>query len=178
MATITNYNNEQFSQVSNKQLAGVSLIYHSTRRDGTESTTCTHFGGDEFLPQNATQKEVFRVWKNVIKLHWDAKRVETGLRVDNGGIKTKLRATNPAEIVVRLADGRVVFRWTREESIFARIGLMPTPKDLQELVRDYKKKMHKAAKASFDALKHKFAFEAAETEEMPTEDVATNSEAA
>ncbi len=55
---------------------------------------------------------------------------------------------------------------------------MPTAKDLQELTRDYKKKMHKAAKASFDALKMKFEFEAAvpSTVEVPAE--AEKSEAA
>lgn len=159
MATITRYNSVQFSEVSNNQLAGVALVYRSVRKDGTAD-------------------EVFRVWKNAIKIHWDAKRSEAGLKVDNGGIAVKLRASTPAEIIVRKTDGKTVLRWDAESSIFARVGIMPTAKDLQELTRDYKKKMHKAAKASFDALKMKFEFEAAapSTVEVPAE--AEKSEAA
>lgn len=132
------------------------------------------------MPENGTADEVFRVWKNAIKIHWDAKRSEAGLKVDNGGIAVKLRASTPAEIVVRKADGKTVLRWDAESSIFARVGIMATAKDLLELSRDYKKKMHKAAKASFDALKLKFEFEASvpSTAEVPTEVTAENTEAA
>lgn len=169
--SITRYNSVQFSEVSNSQLAGVALVYRSTRKDGTITETCIHLGGADFVPENGTADEIFRVWKNAIKLHWDAKRSESGLKVDNGGIATKLRASTPAEIVVRKQDGKTAFKWIAEDSIFARVGLMPTAKDLQELARDYKKKMHKAAKASYDALKTKFEFEAAEpvadTPEVP-----------
>lgn len=161
MATITKYNSVQFSEVSNNQLAGVALVYRSVRKDGTVTETCIHLGGAEFVPENGTADEIFRVWKNAIKLHWDAKRLEAGLKVDNGGIAVKLRASTPTEIVVRKADGKTMLRWVSDSSMFARIGIMPTTKDLQELARDYKKKMHKAAKASFDALKTKFEFEAA-----------------
>lgn len=178
MATITRYNSVQFSEVSNNQLAGVALVYRSVRKDGTVTETCIHLGGAEFVPENGTADEVFRVWKNAIKIHWDAKRSEAGLKVDNGGIAVKLRASTPAEIIVRKTDGKTVLRWDAESSIFARVGIMPTAKDLQELTRDYKKKMHKAAKASFDALKMKFEFEAAapSTVEVPAE--AEKSEAA
>ena len=171
MATITTYKSVQFSEVSNKELAGVALIYRSTHKDGTTTTTCIHFGGEEFLPQNGSAKEAFRVWKNTIKLHWDAKRLESGLKKDNGGIATKLRTTTPAEIVIRKANGDTMFRWSVESSIFARVGIMPTAKDLEELNRDYKKKMHQAASASFNALKTRFIFEsldkAPETTETP-----------
>lgn len=178
MATITRYNSVQFSEVSNNQLAGVALVYRSVRKDGTVTETCIHLGGAEFVPESTTADEVFRVWKNAIKIHWDAKRSGAGLKVDNGGIAVKLRASTPAEIIVRKTDGKTVLRWDAESSIFARVGIMPTAKDLQELTRDYKKKMHKAAKASFDALKMKFEFEAAvpSTVEVPAE--AEKSEAA
>lgn len=172
MATITRYNSVQFSEVSNNQLAGVALVYRSVRKDGTVTETCIHLGGAEFVPANGTADEVFRVWKNALKLHWDAKKSEAGLKVDNGGIAVKLRTSTPAEIVVRKADGKTVFRWDAESSIFARVGIMPTAKDLTELNRDYKKKMHKAAQASFAALKTKFEFDAAEpVVETPAENV-------
>ncbi|MDR2810450.1 MAG: hypothetical protein LBB84_07845, partial [Tannerellaceae bacterium] len=39
-----------------------------------------------------------------------------------------------------------------DESVWARIGLVPTKKDLERSVRDYKKAIHAATKASFEAL--------------------------
>lgn len=175
---ITRYNSVQFSEVSNNQLAGVALVYRSVRKDGTVVESCIHLGGADFVPANGTEDEIFRVWKNALKLHWDAKREESALKVDNGGIAVKLRASTPAEIVVRKADGKTALRWTGEDSIFARVGIMPTAKDLQELARDYKKKMHKAAQASFKALKLKFKFDAAETVEQPEVSAEIKSEAA
>lgn len=164
MATITKYNSVQFSEVSNQQLAGVALVYTSVNREGEERSSCVHLGGEEFVPANCTEDEIFRVWKNVIKLHWDAKRLEAGMKVDNGGIAIKLRGTTPSQIVVRSESGRAKFVWYKDDSVFDRIGIMPTTKDLQELARDYKKKMHKAAAASFKALKTRFEFEEAAPE--------------
>nr|DAK54583.1 MAG TPA: hypothetical protein [Caudoviricetes sp.] len=178
MATITRYNSVQFSEVSNNQLAGVSLVYRSVRKDGTVTETCIHLGGDEFVPANGTETAIFKVWRNALKIHWDAKKSEAGLKVDNGGIAVKLRTSTPAEIVVRKADGKTVFRWDAESSIFARVGIMPTAKDLLELNRDYKKKMNKAAEASFKALKTKFEFDAAEPVATETAENAATSEAA
>lgn len=179
---ITRYNSVQFSEVSNNQLAGVALVYRTVRNAGKADEkvveTCIHLGGADFVPANGTEDEIFRVWKNALKLHWDAKREECTLKVDNGGIAVKLRASTPAEIVVRKADGKTVLRWTGEDSIFDRVGIMPTAKDLQELARDYKKKMHKAASASFKALKLKFKFDAAETVEQPEVSAEDKSEAA
>lgn len=160
-----NYNSVQFSEVNRNELKGVSLIYRSERKDGTCVETCVWLGGNDFTPANGTEDETFRVWKNAIKLHWDAKRAESGLKVDNGGIGIRLKSSTPAEIVVRKDDGKVSFKWSKEDSVFARVGIIPTKKDLEECARDYKKKMHKAAAASFKALKMKFEFEAAKTEE-------------
>lgn len=157
MATITNYNNEQFSQVSNDALIGVTLVYRSGKTE--VRTTATNLGGEEFIPKNGTADEIFRVWKNVIKTFWTFKGLEAGLKVDNGGIATKLKKSTPSEIIIRKADGKAVLRWVAEDSIFSKVGIIPTKKDLDEVVRDYKKKMHKAAKASFIALKTKFKFE-------------------
>ena len=43
-------------------------------------------------------------------------------------------------------------RFDLEESVWAKIGLVPTKKDFERTARDYKKAIHAAAKASFDAL--------------------------
>ena len=43
-------------------------------------------------------------------------------------------------------------RFELEESLSAKIGLVPTKKDFERTARDYKKAIHAAAKASFDAL--------------------------
>jgi hypothetical protein len=176
MATITRYNSVQFSEVSNQQLAGVTLVYRSTDKDGNDKYSAVHLGGAEFVPENGTEAELFRVWKNAIKLHWDAKRQESGLKIDNGGIAVKLRASTPYEIVVRDEDGFVKLCWESEDSVFARIGIMPTARDLVQLERDYKKKLHKAAKASFEAMKLKFEFAAAESVD-DKEDVKENAAA-
>lgn len=160
-----NYNSVQFSEVNRNELKGVSLIYRSERKDGTIVETCVWLGGADFTPANGTEDETFRVWKNAIKLHWDAKRAEGGLKVDNGGIGIRLKSSTPSEIVVRTEGGKASFKWSKEDSVFARVGIIPTKKDLEECARDYKKKMHKAAAASFKALKMKFEFEAASVEE-------------
>lgn len=165
---ISKYSSVQYSEVSNSQLAGVTLAYRSERKNGIVESAI-HLGGADFVPENGTEREVFRVWKNTLKLHWDAKRVEKGLKVDNGGIATKLRATTPTYIVVRLNNGETIFRWDSSESIFARVGIMPTQKDLDELEREYKKKLHKAAMASMNALKANFKFEAADEVEVVAE---------
>ena len=163
MAKIYRFNNAEFSAMSDN-LLGVTLIYRSIRKDGTLSESCINLTGDDFVPMDNSEEESFRVWKNTIKLHWDAKRTESPLRQDNGGISIKLRSSTPAEIRVCNSKCELVYFWKQSDSIFSRIGIMPTKKDLEELIRDYKKKMHKAAKASFDAIRLKFEFEAPEME--------------
>lgn len=39
-----------------------------------------------------------------------------------------------------------------EESVWAKIGLLPTKKDLERTARDYKTAIHAATKASFETL--------------------------
>ena len=163
MTKIYRFNNAEFSAMSDN-LLGVTLIYRSIRKDGTLSESCINLTGDDFVPMDNSEEESFRVWKNTIKLHWDAKRTESPLRQDNGGISIKLRSSTPAEIRVCNSKCELVYFWKQSDSIFSRIGIMPTKKDLEELIRDYKKKMHKAAKASFDAIRLKFEFEAPEME--------------
>ena len=50
-------------------------------------------------------------------------------------------------------------KWDVEGSVWSRIGLVPTKKDLDCAARDFKKKIHAATKASFDALKFRLNFE-------------------
>lgn len=95
----------------------------------------------------------------MVATFWTVKAVEAGLREDNGGIASKLRSGTPAEIIVRTSDCKVSKKWDVEGSVWSRIGLVPTKKDLDCAARDFKKKIHAATKASFDALKFRLNFE-------------------
>ena len=70
-----------------------------------------------------------------------------------------MNAGTPAEIIVRTSDGKTSKRWDVENSVWSRIGLIPTKKDLECAGRDLKKKINVATKASFDALKFRLNFE-------------------
>lgn len=159
MGTISRFNAVQFEQMNVNEVVGVTLVYKSVNREGETKFSALNFAGDEFVPKNATQDEVFRVWKNVVSTFWNVKAVEAGLREDNAGIASKLRAGTPCEIVVRCADAKLAKRWDIEGSVWTRIGLVPTKKDLEACQRDYKKKIHAATKASFTALKFRLNFE-------------------
>lgn len=76
---------------------------------------------------------------------------ELKLRESNDGIRSKFRATIPTEIIFRASNGDAK-RFPLETSVWSRIGLVPTKKDFERTERDYKKAIHAAAKASFDAL--------------------------
>lgn len=144
-------NAEQFANLVNG-LKGVVLVYKSTDRDGNVKESAQQFFGEDYEPKDKTQNEVFRVWKNVMITFWSVKAEETRLREANDGIRTKLRATTPTAIIFRTDKGELVKRFDLEESVWSRIGLMPTKKDFERTARDYKKAIHAAAKASFDAL--------------------------
>lgn len=159
MGTITRMNSVQFEAMNVNEMVGVTLVYKSVNRDGDTHFSGLNFAGDEYTPKDKTQDEIFRVWKNVVATFWTVKAYEAGLREDNGGIASKLRSGTPAEIVVRSSDGKVVKRWDVEGSVWSRIGLVPTKKDLDCATRDFKKKIHIATKASFDALKFRLNFE-------------------
>ena len=83
---------------------------------------------------------------------WAVKAEEIKLREANDGIRSKLRATTPCAVIFRTEKGETVKRFDLEESVWAKIGLVPTKKDFERTARDYKKAIHAAAKASFDAL--------------------------
>lgn len=159
MGTISRFNSVQFENLNVNELTGVTLVYKSVNSDKETHYSGLNFSGDEFVPADKSQDEIFRVWKNVVATFWNVKAVEAGLRADNGGIASKLRAGTPAEIIVRTADSKVAKRWDVEGSVWSRIGLVPTKRDLECAARDFKKKIHAATKASFDALKFRLNFE-------------------
>ena len=77
------------------------------------------------------------------------------LREDNDGIRSKFRASTPSQIIIRNKKGDLVKEYILDESVWAKIGLIPTKKDLERLQdknREYNKELFKATKASFDAL--------------------------
>lgn len=159
MGTINKFNSVQFESVNVVELNGVTLIYESINRDGVTKQSAINFSGDEYCPINNSQDEVFRVWKNIVATFWKVKAVEAGLKVDNGGIASKLRAGTPATIIVHCKDGDKPYRCIDvESSVWSRIGLVPTKKDMEACARDFKKKIHAAAKASFDALSFRLNF--------------------
>ena len=150
MAT-SRLNSEQFVNLVNG-LKGVILVYKSTDRDGNEKETAQQFFGADYEPKDKTQDEIFRVWTNVVMTFWAVKAVEIKVREANDGIRSKLRAATPCAVIFRTEKGETVKRFELEESVWAKIGLVPTKKDFERTARDYKKAIHAAAKASFDAL--------------------------
>ena len=128
---------------------GVILLY----TDSNGKKTAQYFFGEGYVPANKTQDAVFKVWRTVVATFWDVKRKEQNLRKDNDGIRSKLRASTPTEIIFH-AENNDIKRFPLEFSVWSKIGLVPTKKDLERLVkeRDVKDAIHRAAKASFDAL--------------------------
>ena len=171
MAT-SKLNAEQFANLVNG-LKGVILVYKSVDREGNEKEAAQQFFGADYEPKDKTQNEIFRVWKNVVMTFWAVKAEEIKLREANDGIRSKLRATTPCAIIFRTANGETVKRFDLEESVWAKIGLVPTKKDFERTARDYKKAIHAAAKASFDALGFRVALprEAEQPVEQPAENV-------
>ncbi|GAK37824.1 MULTISPECIES: hypothetical protein [Bacteroides] len=161
-------NAEQLANLATN-FAGVVLVYKSTNKDGVETRTAQHFFGAEYEPADKSQDEVFRVWKNVVATFWAVKQKETDLRADNDGIRSKLRASTPTEIIFQTKNGERIKRYELEESVWQKIGLVPTKKDLERTARDYKKAIHAATKASFDALG--FRVELPKEAEKPIEKV-------
>lgn len=171
MAT-SKLNAEQFANLVNG-LKGVILVYKSVDREGNEKEAAQQFFGADYEPKDKTQNEIFRVWKNVVMTFWAVKAEEIKLREANDGIRSKLRATTPCAIIFRTANGETVKRFDLEESVWAKIGLVPTKKDFERTARDYKKAIHAAAKASFDALGFRVALprETEQPVEQPAENV-------
>lgn len=144
-------NAEQFANLATN-FAGVVLVYKSTNKEGLETQTAQHFFGAEYEASDKSENEIFRVWKNVVQTFWDVKVKETSLREDNDGIRSKLRASTPSAVIFKTNKGETVKHFDLEQSVWQKIGLVPTKKDLERTARDYKKAIHAATKASFDAL--------------------------
>lgn len=142
------WNSEEYAALENSS-KGVILVY----TDAKGKKSAQYFFGEGYVPANKTQDAVFKVWRNVVATFWNVKHVELGLRKDNDGIRTKLRASTPSEIIFRAENGDVK-RFQLEFSVWSKVGLIPTKKDLERLskARDLKEAIHRAAKASFDAL--------------------------
>ena len=156
--SISNWSASQFENMNSNNLRGVTLVYARINAQGERHESAVNFQGENYTPKNCQQDEVFRVWKNVVQTFWKAKITESDFRKSNDGIRIKLRSTTPTEIIVRTENGETK-RWNIEASIWKKIGLMPSQKDMEECVREFKKKMHRAAKASFDALNFRANFD-------------------
>lgn len=159
-------NAEQFAALK-ENFAGIVLVYETTNKEGVITRTAQQFFGAEYEAADKTEDEMFRVWKNVVATFWSVKQKETDLRADNDGIRSKLRASTPAEVIINTANGERVKRYELLESVWQKIGLVPTKKDLERTARDYKKAIHAATKASFEALG--FRLELPKEVEQPTE---------
>ncbi len=168
MAT-SKLNATQFANL-NSNFSGVILVYSSTNKDGDTVETAQHFFGADYEAKDKTENEIFRVWKNVVETFWTVKSKETTFREDNDGIRSKLRASTPTAVIFHTDKGETVKKFDLEQSVWQKIGLVPTKKDLERTARDYKQCIHRAAKASFDALG--FRVEFAKETEKPAEKTA------
>lgn len=111
-----------------------------------------HFFGADYEATVKTQDEMFRVLRNVVTTFWEVKTKESLLRESNDGIRSKLRAGTPHRLIIRTSAGITVKIFDLDASVWARIGLMPTKKDLERSARDRKKYIHNATKALMEAL--------------------------
>lgn len=144
---ISKLNSEQFAGTETG-LKGIIFVYNG--KDGAQ--TALHFFGKDYEPADKTQNEVFRAIKNVVNTFWSVKETETKLREDADGIRSKLRASTPSAIIIRTEKGEKVNVYDLTESVWARLGFVPTKKDMERSARDKKKAIHNATKAIFEAM--------------------------
>lgn len=149
MAT-SKLNKEQYANIGT--FAGIMLVYNSTNRDGETVQTAQHFFGKDFEPADKSDNEIFRVIKNMVATMWHTIAEEKKLRADADGIRSKFRATTPAEIIICDKGNNRIKRYDLTDSVWARIGLVPTKVDLEKSSRDFAKTIHAAAKAIRDAM--------------------------
>jgi len=152
-------------EVQRTSAKGVLLVY--TAGNGTQ--TAQLFSGEDYEPKSKKANDIFKAWKNIVKTFWSVKIKELELREANDGIRTKLRASIPTQIIFNCTNGDTKM-FHLDESVWARIGLIPTKKDLERLAgnNDKKAAIHNATKASFDALGFRVAL--ANDEEKPNEE--------
>lgn len=149
MAT-SKLNKEQYANLSS--FAGIMLVYNSTNKDGDTIQTAQHFFGKDFEPADKTDDEIFRVVKNMVATMWHTIAEEKKLRADADGIRSKFRATTPAEIIICDSSNSRIKKYDLTDSVWARIGLVPTKVDLEKSSRDFAKTIHSAAKAIRNAM--------------------------
>ena len=149
MAT-SKLNKEQYANLS--AFAGVMLVYNSVNRDGETMQTGQLFSGKDFEPADKSDDEIFRVIKNMIATMWHTIAEEKKLRADADGIRSKFRATTPAEIIICDKSHSRIKHYDLMDSVWARIGLVPTKVDLEKSNRDFAKTIHAAAKAIRNAM--------------------------
>lgn len=163
---ISKFNAEQYVNTA-ANTAGV--IFEYAGKDG--KNTAMHFFGADYEATAKTQNEMFRVLRNVVTTFWEVKAKEDLLRKSNDGIRSKLRAGTPCRLIIRTCAGVTVKIFELDKSVWARIGFMPTKKDLERSARDRKKYIHNATKALMDALNFRVELpvDTARPEEVQTE---------
>ena len=163
---ISKLNAEQFA---NMAVNAAGVIFEYAGKDG--KNTAMHFFSADYEATAKTQDEMFRVLRNVVTTFWEVKTKESLLRESNDGIRSKLRAGTPLRLIIRTSAGVTVKVFDLDASVWARIGLMPTKKDLERSVRDRKKYIHHATKALMEALNFRVELpkDAAQPEEVQTE---------
>ncbi len=164
MAT-SKLNKEQYANLSG--FAGIMLVYNSTNKDKELVQTAQHFFGADFEPADNSDDEIFRVVKNMVATMWHTIAEEKKLRQDADGIRSKFRATTPAEIIICDQNRNRIKKYDLTDSVWARIGLVPTKVDLEKSNRDFAKTIHAAAKAIRNAMN--FAPNLAKMQEKPAE---------
>ena len=139
MAT-SKLNKERYANIGS--FAGIMLVYNSTNKDGELVQTAQHFFGADFEPADKSDNEIFRVIKNMVATMWHTIAEEKKLRADADGIRSKFRATTPAEIIICEKSGNRIKKY----------DLVPTKVDLEKSNRDFQKTIHAAAKAIRNAM--------------------------
>lgn len=147
---LSKLNKEQYANIGS--FAGIMLVYNSTNKDGELVQTAQHFFGADFEPADKSDNEIFRVIKNMVATMWHTIAEEKKLRADADGIRSKFRATTPAEIIICEKSGNRIKKYDLTDSVWARIGLVPTKVDLEKSNRDFQKTIHAAAKAIRNAM--------------------------
>lgn len=144
------FNGKQFEGIIPNlgQFPGVILI----NTTATGSQTALRLHDADCTPQNGTQDELFRCWRNVYKAFRSVKADENALRLDNDAIRSVLSTRRPSKIVFITKEGKIVESYDLEGSVWKNIGLVPTAKDLDLTGRDAAKAINAAAKASFTVI--------------------------
>ena len=120
MAT-SKLNKEQYANIGS--FAGIMLVYNSTNKDGELVQTAQHFFGADFEPADKSDNEIFRVIKNMVATMWHTIAEEKKLRADADGIRSKFRATTPAEIIICEKSGNRIKKYDLTDSVWARTSI-------------------------------------------------------